>query len=80
MIFWPPLSRASKRRLVRWLPTALIAWSFIDALRTSDVHNIINTNSGRYAAACSLELDFSKPPRYYDTFALSDAEGHETAT
>ena len=34
----------------------------------------MNTNSGEYAAACSL--DFSKPPLYYDTFALRDSEGH----
>ena len=33
----------------------------------------MDTNDGDYAAACSL--DFSKPPLYYDTFALRDAEG-----
>ncbi|KAK0643206.1 cryptococcal mannosyltransferase 1-domain-containing protein [Cercophora newfieldiana] len=44
----------------------------------SDVIGLLNTNDGHYAAACSL--DFSKPPLYYDTFALRDAKGHEHAT
>jgi len=46
-----------------------------DCLKTSDVIKLLNTNNGVYAAACSL--DFSKPPLYYDTFALRDSEGHE---
>ncbi|PLB48395.1 putative polysaccharide export protein [Aspergillus steynii IBT 23096] len=41
-----------------------------------DVLSLLNTNDGQYAAACSL--DFSKPPQYYDTFALRDSEGSET--
>ncbi|KAK5088383.1 hypothetical protein LTR05_002601 [Lithohypha guttulata] len=41
----------------------------------SDVLTLLNTNNGQYAAACSL--DFSRPPHYYDTFALRDSEGHE---
>ncbi|KAK3318959.1 cryptococcal mannosyltransferase 1-domain-containing protein [Apodospora peruviana] len=44
----------------------------------SDVVALLNTNGGHYAAACSL--DFSKPPRYYDTFALRDSAGHEHAS
>jgi len=44
----------------------------------SDVVGLLNTNDGHYAAACSL--DFSKPPIYYDTFALRDSNGHEHAT
>lgn len=40
--------------------------------------NLLRTRDGDYAAACSL--DFSKPPRYYDTFALRDSEGHEPVT
>jgi hypothetical protein len=44
-------------------------------LKTDDVLRLLNTNDGDYAAACSL--DFSKPPQFYDTFALRDAEGHE---
>ncbi|KAI2396676.1 hypothetical protein LOZ67_005804 [Ophidiomyces ophidiicola] len=40
---------------------------------TNDVLNLLDTRSGEYAAACSL--DFSKPPHYYDTFALRDASG-----
>ncbi|KAK0636967.1 cryptococcal mannosyltransferase 1-domain-containing protein [Bombardia bombarda] len=44
----------------------------------ADVIALLNTNNGRYAAACSL--DFSKPPSYYDTFALRDSNGHEHAS
>ncbi|KYK58596.1 polysaccharide export protein [Drechmeria coniospora] len=40
---------------------------------TEDVLALMDTNGGDYAAACSL--DFSKPPLYYDTFALRDTEG-----
>lgn len=40
---------------------------------TQDVRNLLATNKGDYAAACSL--DFSKPPSFYDTFALRDIEG-----
>jgi hypothetical protein len=36
--------------------------------------NLLDTNNGEYAAACGL--DFSKPPLYYDTFAVRDSEGH----
>jgi len=43
-----------------------------------DIITLLNTNHGHYAAACSL--DFSKPPLFYDTFALRDAGGHEHAT
>ncbi|KAF2626181.1 glycosyltransferase family 69 protein [Macroventuria anomochaeta] len=42
---------------------------------TDDVFRLLNTNDGDFAAACSL--DFSRPPQFYDTFALRDAEGHE---
>ncbi|KAM5373019.1 hypothetical protein ACJZ2D_007230 [Fusarium nematophilum] len=41
----------------------------------SDVLALLNTNNGSYAAACSL--DFKRPPKFYDTFALRDADGHE---
>ncbi|KAJ6107300.1 hypothetical protein N7523_008623 [Penicillium sp. IBT 18751x] len=41
----------------------------------NDVFELLDTNDGDYAAACSM--DFSKPPHYYDTFALRDASGHE---
>ncbi|KAM3538802.1 hypothetical protein ARSEF1564_008279 [Beauveria bassiana] len=40
---------------------------------TEDIVTLMDTNDGAYAAACSL--DFAKPPLYYDTFALRDAEG-----
>lgn len=46
------------------------------SIQTDDVMNLLSTNDGEYAAACSL--DFSKPPNYYDTFALRDSEGHES--
>lgn len=38
-----------------------------------DVLTLMDTNGGDYGAACSL--DFSKPPQYYDTFALRDSGG-----
>lgn len=38
---------------------------------------LMDTNGGKYAAACSL--DFAKPPNYYDTFALRDSEGQSHA-
>ncbi|KAH6856101.1 glycosyltransferase family 69 protein [Chaetomium sp. MPI-CAGE-AT-0009] len=44
----------------------------------ADVLNLLKTNNGHYAAACSL--DFSKPPSFYDTFALRDSRGHEHAS
>ncbi|POR36522.1 Uncharacterized protein TPAR_03228 [Tolypocladium paradoxum] len=44
---------------------------------TEDVLTLMDTNGGDYAAACSL--DFSKPPRFYDTFALRDMEGKSHA-
>ncbi|RAK81436.1 glycosyltransferase family 69 protein [Aspergillus fijiensis CBS 313.89] len=40
-----------------------------------DVATLLNTNDGVYGAACSL--DFSKPPLYYDTFALRDSQSDE---
>jgi hypothetical protein len=47
-----------------------------DVVFTSeDVLRLLDTNGGDYAAACSL--DFSKPPAFYDTFALRDSSGHE---
>lgn len=45
------------------------------AFNPDDVLRLLDTNGGEYAAACSL--DFSKPPYFYDTFALRDSEGHE---
>lgn len=46
------------------------------AFKPEDVLRLLDTNGGDYAAACSL--DFSKPPYFYDTFALRDSRGHET--
>ncbi|EGS21769.1 uncharacterized protein CTHT_0036360 [Thermochaetoides thermophila DSM 1495] len=43
-----------------------------------DIITLLKTNNGHYAAACSL--DFSKPPLFYDTFALRDVHGHEHVT
>ncbi|KAK4172248.1 cryptococcal mannosyltransferase 1-domain-containing protein [Triangularia setosa] len=42
---------------------------------TQDILMLLDTNKGNYAAACSV--DFSKPPQFYDTFALRDSAGHE---
>lgn len=53
--------------------------SFADSsYQNEDAVNLLHTREGEYAAACSL--DFSKPPEYYDTFALRDHDGYETAT
>ena len=41
----------------------------------ADVLTLLETNTGSYAAACGL--DYSKPPKFYDTFALRDSEGSE---
>ena len=46
--------------------------------QTEDVTALLATRDGDYSAACSL--DFAKPPRYYDTFALRDSDGHEAVT
>lgn len=47
-----------------------------DVVFTSqDIGDLAATRNGQYAAACSL--DFSRPPNFYDTFALRDIEGHE---
>ncbi len=46
------------------------------ASQTEDVIKLLDTNNGQYAAACAM--DYSKPPNYYDTFALRDADGEET--
>ncbi|ODM20015.1 hypothetical protein SI65_05001 [Aspergillus cristatus] len=43
-----------------------------------DVLELLDTNGGDYAAACSL--DFSSPPSYYDTFALRDSHGNGHVT
>jgi hypothetical protein len=48
--------------------------SFAFSLQTQDVQRLLDTRGGDYAAACSL--DFSKPPAFYDTFALRDSDDH----
>ncbi|KAL8934206.1 MAG: hypothetical protein Q9216_006023 [Gyalolechia sp. 2 TL-2023] len=45
---------------------------------THDVTTLLSTRNGDYAAACSL--DFSRPPHYYDSFALRDSNGDEAVT
>ena len=45
------------------------------SVKTEDVLELLATRGGNYAAACSI--DFAKPPQFYDTFALRDAEGQE---
>jgi Cryptococcal mannosyltransferase 1. len=49
-----------------------------NTLQVEDIITLLKTNNGHYAAACSL--DFSKPPLFYDTFALRDVHGHEHVT
>ncbi|QIW95614.1 hypothetical protein AMS68_001132 [Peltaster fructicola] len=41
---------------------------------TRDIQVLLDTRGGHYAAACAM--DFSKPPGFYDTFALRDSQGH----
>ena len=55
----------------RSMADVFFAFSFF---QTQDVQRLLDTRGGDYAAACSL--DFSKPPAFYDTFALRDSDGH----
>lgn len=43
-----------------------------------DILRLLTTNNGTFAAACAL--DFSRPPAFYDTFALRDASGAKPIT
>ncbi|KAF2118219.1 polysaccharide export protein [Lophiotrema nucula] len=53
-----------------------VLWLNDVVFTTEDVLTLLSTYDGEYAAACSL--DFSKPPAYYDTFALRDLAGSKT--
>ncbi|EEP81276.1 conserved hypothetical protein [Uncinocarpus reesii 1704] len=55
-----------------------VLWLNDVVFTTTDVLNLLDTRGGDYAAACSL--DFSKPPSYYDTFALRDSSGAKAVT
>ncbi|KIM98162.1 glycosyltransferase family 69 protein [Oidiodendron maius Zn] len=55
-----------------------ILWLNDVIFTTEDVTTLLATRDGDYAAACSL--DFSKPPIYYDTFALRDISGAKPVT
>ncbi|KAL6717885.1 hypothetical protein ACLMJK_003970 [Lecanora helva] len=68
----PYLSRLRNKTLE---PLAQLAANGTTFDKVKDVWALLETNDGDYAAACSL--DFSKPPEFYDTFALRDTEGHE---
>jgi hypothetical protein len=80
-----PRGRVERRRIpylarLRELAGNGTAFDFVLFLgdvvfKAQDVIALINTNNGDYAAARAL--DFIKPPRYYDTFALRASEGHE---
>ncbi|OJD30977.1 polysaccharide export protein [Diplodia corticola] len=59
-------------------PFTKVLWLNDVVFTTTDVLTLLSTNNGHYAAACSL--DFSHPPRFYDTFALRDAGGHKPLT
>jgi len=55
-----------------------VLWLNDVVFNTEDILTLLSTNDGHYAAACSL--DFSKPPVYYDTFALRDLSGSKTVS
>lgn len=55
-----------------------VLWLNDVVFNTEDILTLLSTNDGHYAAACSL--DFSKPPAYYDTFALRDVLGSKTVS
>lgn len=55
-----------------------ILWINDVVFDTEDFLNLLHTNDGQYAAACSM--DFKSYPSYYDTFALRDDEGMKTAS
>ncbi|KAF2128532.1 glycosyltransferase family 69 protein [Dothidotthia symphoricarpi CBS 119687] len=55
-----------------------VVWLNDVVFTTKDVVTLLSTNGGEYATACSL--DFSRPPLYYDTFALRDISGAKTIT
>lgn len=55
-----------------------VLWLNDVVFNTEDILTLLSTNDGHYAAACSL--DFSKPPAYYDTFALRDILGSKTVS
>lgn len=59
-------------------PFTKVIWLNDVVFGAQDVVNLINTRSGDYAAVCSM--DFAKPPKYYDTFALRDDKGDEPIT
>ena len=43
--------------------------------QVEDVVTLLYTSEGSYST--TRALDFAKPPRYYDTFALRDSDGNE---
>ena len=55
-----------------------VLWINDVVFTVEDVLELLGTREGEYAAACSM--DFSKPPVYYDTFALRDSDGHEAVS
>ena len=59
-------------------PFTKVLWLNDVVFTTEDILTLLNTRSGEYAAACSL--DFSKPTLYYDTFALRDMSGNKAIT
>lgn len=44
-------------------------------MQVQDITTLLGTHDRQYAAACAL--DFSNPPKFYDTIALRDGEGRE---
>lgn len=60
------------------LPFRLSIECQLSVLQAEDALALLSTNNVHYAAACSL--NFSKPPLYYDTFALRDERGRKTVS
>ncbi|KXS21828.1 glycosyltransferase family 69 protein [Gonapodya prolifera JEL478] len=55
-----------------------VLWLNDVAFDVEDFVTLLNTRSGRYAAACAI--DFEDVPSYYDSFATRDDLGFETAS
>ena len=66
------MSKADRRRFGK------ILWINDVVFTVEDVLILLGARGGEYAAVCSM--DYSKPPAYYDTFALRDNNGHEAAS
>lgn len=62
---------------VEWLSRSIVL-RVLNWIQAEDVINFLATRCGDYAVGCSM--DFSKPPKHYDTFALRDLDGFESVS